>query len=200
MEAGLLEGAERDRFVAAHNAARKAVGLEPVAWSEDLAAYALEWLKEQQESLVDEAKEGWTEGKVALPSHRTELKHGENIAGWMSGARAGKSAGAERAVEMWLREKAAFDHLNAKTPYRVGDEKLAEKADEDKTDADAKDKEKKEPIIVGHYTQIVWRQTRRIGAARLRFELVDEKGSTRSYTAIICNYDPPGNRRGEKPF
>jgi len=199
----LLEGPERERFVAAHNAARKEVGLEAVTWSEQVAASALEGLVEQQEALIEQAKEGWKEGRVALPEHRKELKYGENIAGWMG---SGNLQGAERAVGMWLREKPAFDRLNAVQPYRVGDEKAPDakppdvKPPDAKEQPDTKEKEKKEPIVVGHYTQIVWRETKQIGAAKLSFELVDEQGNSRSYVAIICNYDPPGNRTGEQPF
>jgi len=199
----VLQGAERERFLAAHNAARNAVGVEAVTWSEEVAAYALEGLVEQQETLIKEAKDGWKEGGIALPEHRKDLKHGENIAAWMG---SGNLQGAERAVEMWLREKAAFDRLNAVKPYRVGDEKVPEtkapdaKAPDGKEQPEGKEKEKKEPIVVGHYTQIVWRETKQIGAAKLSFELVDEKGIARSFVGIVCNYHPPGNRTGEKPF
>jgi pathogenesis-related protein 1 len=205
----VLEGAERERFVMAHNAARKAVGLEPVTWSDELAAYALEGLVKQQEALITEAKEGWKEGTLALPEHRQDLKLGENIAGWMG---VGNLQGAERAVVMWMREKAAFDRLNAVKPYRVGDEiqepgirdhepgDRKQEPGKEKKQPEGKSEEQKEPIVVGHYTQIVWRETKQIGAAKLSFELVDEKGRARSYVGIICNYDPPGNRRGEKPF
>ncbi|PON97975.1 Ves allergen [Trema orientale] len=47
--------------------------------------------------------------------------------------------------------------------------------------------------VCGHYTQIVWRETRRIGCARVT--CVDGKG-----VFMICNYDPPGNYYGEKPY
>jgi hypothetical protein len=73
----------------------------------------------------------------------------------------------------------------------VGDE-------EGKTEKDALGNER--PIIVGHYTAIVWRATTHIGAAKLSFELMDEQGKKRSYEAIVCNYNPPGNRQGEKPY
>jgi hypothetical protein len=39
-----------------------------------------------------------------------------------------------------------------------------------------------------------------VGAAKLVFELGDDRGLVRQYTAVISNYDPPGNRPGEKPF
>ncbi|XP_062079773.1 pathogenesis-related protein PR-1-like [Humulus lupulus] len=47
--------------------------------------------------------------------------------------------------------------------------------------------------ICGHYTQIVWRQTKRIGCARV--DCVGGKG-----VFMICNYDPPGNYYGERPY
>ena len=44
----------------------------------------------------------------------------------------------------------------------------------------------------GHYTQVVWRSTQRVGCGA-------------SYCAdgtavVVCNYDPPGNMEGEGPF
>ncbi|XP_049415046.1 pathogenesis-related protein PR-1-like [Solanum stenotomum] len=45
----------------------------------------------------------------------------------------------------------------------------------------------------GHYTQIVWRETRRIGCAKVT-----------CYNGLgvfmTCNYDPPGNYIGERPY
>ncbi|XVE94080.1 hypothetical protein REPUB_Repub01dG0249900 [Reevesia pubescens] len=46
--------------------------------------------------------------------------------------------------------------------------------------------------MCGHYTQVVWHNTVRVGCAKVRCN----KGGT----FIICNYDPPGNYIGEKPF
>ncbi|CAG7887655.1 unnamed protein product [Brassica rapa] len=47
--------------------------------------------------------------------------------------------------------------------------------------------------MCGHYTQIVWRDTKRIGCARV----VCENGAG---VFITCNYDPPGNYVGENPY
>ena len=184
---GVLQADERERFLAAHNAARKAVGVEPVRWSDELSKYALESLDMQKEQLIADAKEGWDKRLVALPAHRSDPKFGENVAGW-----AGTSQQpAERAVALWLSEKAAFDKLNADSEYRVGDEM-------GQTEKDESGQER--PIIVGHYTAIVWRDTKEIGAAKLEFTLTDEQGDSRHFVAIVCNYNPPGNRRGSKPY
>ncbi|MGQ0578400.1 MAG: CAP domain-containing protein [Betaproteobacteria bacterium] len=44
---------------------------------------------------------------------------------------------------------------------------------------------------VGHYTQMVWRDTRMLGCG----EAVCD-----STLIVACNYDPPGNVLGRKPF
>ncbi|XP_059286027.1 LOW QUALITY PROTEIN: pathogenesis-related protein PR-1-like [Lycium ferocissimum] len=45
----------------------------------------------------------------------------------------------------------------------------------------------------GHYTQIVWRETRRIGCAKV--QCYNGLG-----VFMTCNYDPPGNYIGERPY
>lgn len=44
---------------------------------------------------------------------------------------------------------------------------------------------------VGHYTQIVWRDTRRVGCAT---------ASGAAEDVLVCRYAEPGNWRGERPF
>lgn len=46
--------------------------------------------------------------------------------------------------------------------------------------------------MCGHYTQVVWRDSRNIGCARV----VCDNGDV----FMTCNYDPPGNYIGEKPY
>ncbi|XVE94081.1 hypothetical protein REPUB_Repub01dG0250000 [Reevesia pubescens] len=46
--------------------------------------------------------------------------------------------------------------------------------------------------VCGHYTQVVWRNTVGVGCAKVR--------CLNGGTFITCNYDPPGNYIGEKPF
>jgi pathogenesis-related protein 1 len=44
---------------------------------------------------------------------------------------------------------------------------------------------------IGHYTQIVWRDTRQIGCAT---------SVCQGNLVVVCNYDPPGNYIGQSPY
>jgi len=45
--------------------------------------------------------------------------------------------------------------------------------------------------VCGHYTQVVWRNSKRLGCGIARC------GNTEVW---VCNYDPPGNYIGERPY
>ena len=51
-------------------------------------------------------------------------------------------------------------------------------------------------FTAGHYTQVVWRGTTHVGAAKA----IVQTGERAGWTVIVANYDPPGNRTGEKPY
>jgi pathogenesis-related protein 1 len=44
---------------------------------------------------------------------------------------------------------------------------------------------------VGHYTQMVWRETARVGCG---------EAACSKNLIVVCNYDPPGNYLGRKPY
>ncbi|HWA13414.1 MAG TPA: CAP domain-containing protein [Burkholderiales bacterium] len=44
---------------------------------------------------------------------------------------------------------------------------------------------------VGHYTQMVWRETARVGCG---------EATCNKTLIVVCNYDPPGNYLGRKPY
>ncbi|KAK9690539.1 hypothetical protein RND81_09G135900 [Saponaria officinalis] len=44
----------------------------------------------------------------------------------------------------------------------------------------------------GHYTQVVWRDSVRLGCARVTCQ--------NGGVFVTCNYDPPGNYIGERPY
>lgn len=45
--------------------------------------------------------------------------------------------------------------------------------------------------MCGHYTQIVWANTKKVGCAKVECD---------GNTIWVCEYDPPGNWVGEKPY
>ncbi|XP_022972505.1 pathogenesis-related protein PRB1-3-like [Cucurbita maxima] len=70
------------------------------------------------------------------------------------------------AVQDWVKEKQFYDpHTNTCAPH----------------------------ALCGHYTQVVWRNSVRIGCAKVI--CTNNLG-----TFITCNYDPPGNIPGERPY
>jgi Raf kinase inhibitor-like YbhB/YbcL family protein len=50
--------------------------------------------------------------------------------------------------------------------------------------------------IVGHYTQMIWNSTEKIGAG----VAVMSKGDFIGQVVLVCNYAPPGNYLGEIPY
>ncbi|KAJ4823029.1 hypothetical protein Tsubulata_009239 [Turnera subulata] len=69
------------------------------------------------------------------------------------------------AVQMWVGEKAFYDY--GSNSCAAGEQ-------------------------CGHYTQVVWRNSERVGCAKVR--------CNSGGTFIICSYDPRGNYIGEKPY
>lgn len=45
--------------------------------------------------------------------------------------------------------------------------------------------------VCGHYTQLVWQKTTEVGCALVR---------SKHQEVWVCNYNPPGNYRGQKPY
>jgi len=70
------------------------------------------------------------------------------------------------AVKMWVNEKADYDYNS-------------------NTCAAGK--------VCGHYTQVVWRNSVKLGCARI--ECMNDGG-----LFVICSYDPPGNYVGQTPY
>jgi pathogenesis-related protein 1 len=52
----------------------------------------------------------------------------------------------------------------------------------------------------GHYTQIVWRSSVRVGCAQQRCTTGSPFGAGGTWYLFVCNYDPPGNFIGQKPY
>jgi uncharacterized protein YkwD len=110
------------------------------------------------------AAQAWAD---RLASRGCQLQHsssgyGENLF-WTSG----RNATAEQVVGSWVSEKAGYRHGPFGGAGSCG-------------------------LACGHYTQVVWAASRRLGCGM---------GSCAGGAEIwVCNYDPPGNVLGQLPF
>lgn len=55
----------------------------------------------------------------------------------------------------------------------------------------------KDGEICGHYTQVVWRNSKKLGCA---IAYCEDRASLSKGTIYVCNYSPPGNYRGQRPY
>jgi len=53
--------------------------------------------------------------------------------------------------------------------------------------------------VCGHYTQIVWRSSEKVGCGITLCNTGSPFGGG-AWTFVVCNYDPPGNWVGQKPY
>jgi pathogenesis-related protein 1 len=154
-------------MTAAHNAARAALdeGLPDLTWSPEIADFSQVW----SDSLAAEC------GTIA---HRDQSRYGENIA--MRGStRIDQPFAPEEAVDGWVAEVACWD---------FGTISGTESCDTAcVTDLNSNG--------CGHYTQVVWRNTRRVGCGYSTCQ-----SGRFTYEIWVCNYDPPGNFIGQEPY
>ena len=54
--------------------------------------------------------------------------------------------------------------------------------------------------VCGHYTQVVWRKSERLGCGVTTCTANSPFGGSDPWQFWVCNYDPPGNFNGEKPY
>ncbi len=48
----------------------------------------------------------------------------------------------------------------------------------------------------GHYTQLIWRDTTEFGCAKAIYKT----GQYTGWTVVVCQYNPPGNYTGQRPY
>jgi uncharacterized protein YkwD len=98
-------------------------------------------------------------------------QYGENIY-----AAYGMTPAPEDVVAAWVSEVAAYDYAsNTCTPSGMITE-------------------------CGHYTQVVWRDSLRLGCGMTKCTTGSPFGNDQPWIFWVCDYDPPGNFVGEKPY
>lgn len=172
LDDGAAEG-ETGIFVgmtAAHNAARAELDTDPplpdLTWSTELASVAQDWA------------DHLTSTECGAIEHRMPNMYGENIA--MHGTtRLVAPFSPEEAVAGWNAEVACWDYGTISRTESC-DMQCAQGLSSNGC---------------GHYTQLIWRNTERVGCG---YSMCEADGFT--YEVWVCNYDPPGNYVGQTPY
>jgi pathogenesis-related protein 1 len=98
-------------------------------------------------------------------------KHSQGEYGENLFAQAGKLATPEEVVGAWAAEVASYDYASGACSGKCG-----------------------------HYTQIVWRDSQRVGCGVASCATGSPFEGFTEWQYWVCNYDPPGNWQGEKPY
>lgn len=158
------------RFLDAHNKIRDIYQLPKLSWDSSLAAYAQRWADHQK------AKD---QCRMKHRSHQkiTEGKsYGENLAyNWISTAvpLGVYMSSPEKVVKSWSGE--CKDYSYGQNSCRAGEQ-------------------------CGHFTQVVWHSTRRVGCAVITCDGNESWYGEGRLELWVCNYDPPGNYIGQWPY
>jgi pathogenesis-related protein 1 len=150
-------------ITAAHNKVRRTMNVPELVWSDELAKYAQQWA----DHLAREKKCRMQHRSTAM---KTSQNYGENIywasaRQWSDGTLEVQQVTPENVVLSWASEKKNYSF--AFNSCRSGE-------------------------VCGHYTQIVWKQSKFVGCGRA---VCEDKSQV-----WVCNYDPPGNLAGQKPY
>lgn len=158
-----IEPANMQGMLAAHNQVRASLGIAPLRWSGQMAAYAQQWAEHL-------ARHNGCEMQHRTHANADLLKVGENLywaspLRWSDGRIEVQQISPTRVAQDWASEQADYNY--AGNTCRPGAQ-------------------------CGHYTQMVWRSTTEVGC-----------GMTvcgNQAQLWVCNYNPPGNWVGEKPY
>lgn len=163
----------------AHNKVRAMVQtappLKPLTWSPTLAAYAQEWADNQAKTACDH------------PMHRSQQelqakRYGENLAA--AGGKPAPMTNAQWAVDGWASEVKCWTYGTFGAEFG-GTEKC-----------DTQCYQSLHSDGCGHYTAIIWGNTTEVGCGVATCNT--SNGLT--WDIWICNYSPPGNVVGQKPY
>jgi hypothetical protein len=176
-----LNDADRAEAVAAHNDVRQRVAQEesvrlggtvsipPLAWDDAPATVAQQWaelLVNQNPPKICHRCGTNACAPELIPNQCSPGNLGENIFWTRSSGTPDRSAGA--AVRSWADERPDYNYDQNSCPS---------------------DKQ------CGHYTQIVWSSTQRLGCGR-----ASRTTGGLNHVIWVCNYAPPGNFTGQRPY
>jgi pathogenesis-related protein 1 len=161
--AAALEPAAMQGMLATHNQVRASVGVPPLQWSGQMAAYAQQWAEHL-------AVNNGCKMQHRSHANANPLQAGENLywaspLRWSDGRIEVQAISPAQVAQDWASERNDYNYVS--NTCRPGAQ-------------------------CGHYTQMVWRSTTEVGCG---MTVCPDKGQL-----WVCNYNPPGNWVGEKPY
>jgi len=147
----------------AHNVVRRSLGIPELKWSTQLASYAQVWANYLARNNNCRMKHRPHYGKY-------KQIHGENLSWfspvqWSNGATEIQKISPARAIQGWIDEGKDYNYSRNKC---------------------------NSGRVCGHYTQLVWAKSKRVGCAKV---VCGDKS-----IIWVCNYDPAGNYIGKRPY
>jgi len=155
-------------ILASHNTVRAKFSLQPLTWSNPLAEYAQRWVNHLAHT-QNCAMLHRPNYKGEYDSERFLQKHGENLFWASAESREGtetlQKITTKEVVKAWAEEENFYDYQS--NTCQAGQ-------------------------ICGHFTQMIWHESRQIGCANA---ICPDKSQI-----WACNYHPRGNYIGERPY
>ncbi len=133
------ESLQADAIVASHNRIRRAVGVKPLHWSEELARKARRYIGQMKENGCRMQHNG--PGENLYWASPLQTATGKNAFGMWKWRNAEQKIPAEKVVAAWASEKQWYTRATNTCEAPMGES-------------------------CGHYTQIVWAATTALGCAR----------------------------------
>ena len=154
-----------------HNLYRAMVDMgEPLpdlVWDPEIAALAQEWA----DTLAEDCSF----------HHSMRQGYGENLATFGASSASGPGQTGAYAVDLWYSEIDCYTYGTIRGSSNMGTEECTSECDSSGG--------------CGHYTQVVWRKSLRVGCG------VSSCARDGFYwDTYVCNYDPPGNYQGQYPY
>jgi pathogenesis-related protein 1 len=160
-----LDQQQIDAFVSAHNAARRSALNPPPSPALPPVSWDAALAQSAYNYLIECVPNGSLVAHNANRSGDYQALGGSGYVGENIYAASGKDATPQAAVDGWMSEASAYDY-NANN----------------------------EDATTGHYTQVVWRDSVRIGCAIVTCSAIKFPNT------VLCDYAPGGNIVGERPY
>ena len=161
----------QNTILSIHNQERALVKVPALTWNDNLAAAAKTWATYLTTLGL---RCDPPPGTCNPPPHDNSIRgiQSENL--WAGTA--GRYTTAQQ-VQSWVNEKSNFPGGPYNPPYPPGCTPMV----------DCK--------VVGHYTQMVWQNTREIGCGT-----APPGAGGLHYSILVCRYNPPGGYPGQNPY